>query len=95
MPAYLAHREIKDVRPGRSPGLHSALLPRLHHKQRQAKLLTCPSLCAKGCLAKPLADLRLQQRIPFMLQSTGNLLDAEQVPKHVTRPCILLMQEWI
>jgi len=45
-----SHTIRKDVCPGCSPGLHRALLPKLHHEQRQAKLLTCPSLCGKAAL---------------------------------------------
>ena len=50
MRAHLAHREMKDVHPDRSPALHQALLPKLLHEQRQAELLACPSLCAKAAL---------------------------------------------
>ena len=45
-----SHTIRNDVRPGCSPGLLRALLPKLHHEQRQAKLLTRPSLCGKTAL---------------------------------------------
>ena len=80
--AHLAHREMTDVHPDRSPALHQTLLPKLLHEQPQAELLACPRLCAKGGLARPRADLRLQQRTPFMLQSTGNLLESADASRY-------------